>query len=131
MTVNRLGTTLAMANTNGVQLVPLYSGKPIDIPAASDDIPLGMAFSPDGAILAISYKSGEIRFWDVAQRALVQSVACGDGCGSVEFSPTGTQLAAFPSPGDPADVFQLYNVTVSTTRRPAPIIAGAGPAATP
>ncbi|HEX4834341.1 MAG TPA: hypothetical protein VH478_24975 [Trebonia sp.] len=120
--VNAQGTTLAMANaTAGVRLYSLSAKTTVTLPPADGNAATGLAFSPDGAILAVAYKGGTIRFWDIARRTVVKRLPCGGGCENVEFSPTGNLLAAFAGPpaagGQDAagDQVQLYDITESAT----------------
>jgi WD40 repeat protein len=63
----------------------------------------GVAFSPDGKLLAAAYSDGNARLWDLASRQIVGvplPAGAGPGSGSgVAFSPDGKLLATADTDG--------------------------------
>ena len=90
------GTMLATANGTGRRAVILWdvdSGREL---RALENVPqaLGLAFSPDGSLLAIGTREGEIKLWnlrDFSHTTLRQPTR--DFARSVAFSPDGARLA--------------------------------------
>jgi WD40 repeat protein len=62
-----------------------------------DGVPRSVLVNPDGTLLAIGGRSGEIVLWDVQQReqaATLRGIAAGDGISLLAFSSDGALLAA-------------------------------------
>jgi WD40 repeat protein len=54
----------------------------------------GVAFSPDGKLVASASCDRTVKLWDVASGKMVISLRHGDEVTSVSFSPDGTLLAS-------------------------------------
>lgn len=92
------GKLLALGTFQEVRLVEPESGKPVaTLPGEVEDV-RGVAFSPDGRLLAaaggLPARSGEVKIWDVEKRAPLRTLAGHTDCiYAVEFSPDGKTLA--------------------------------------
>ncbi|HUG92637.1 MAG TPA: hypothetical protein VML55_17485, partial [Planctomycetaceae bacterium] len=68
---------------------------------------LGLAFSPDGKLLASSARDGTVKLWDFRAARLVRSLSLGPPGGTIRdvaFSPDGNRLAALNGNGTVAIV---------------------------
>ncbi|MCK7510811.1 MAG: hypothetical protein MZV70_46580 [Desulfobacterales bacterium] len=59
----------------------------------------GIAYSPDGKLLATSDDAGMVKTWDAATGQELLSLTLGGNVHSVAFSPDGKQLAAASEDG--------------------------------
>lgn len=108
LVLDAAGTTIAVVTYNiesgsqAVQLIDMASltvSGSISVPAGSI---AGLAFSPDGSLLAVSNSlfddaqggwASALRFYDRSTGAEVFAVSFNSGVGTVSFSPDGTLLA--------------------------------------
>jgi WD40 repeat protein len=95
----------------GIKLLPIVGEaelpslelRPGMLPDPRQQIPLGMAFSPDGARLAVSPDYRNVLIWDVATGRLMANLSTVPG-GLLSFSPRGDRLAIAN-----ADRIQVWN----------------------
>lgn len=92
------GKLLALGTFKEVRLVEPESGKVVaTLPGETEDV-RAVAFSPDGKLLAaaggLPARGGEVKIWDVQQRAPLRRIAGHADCiYAVEFSPDGKSVA--------------------------------------
>jgi WD40 repeat protein len=88
------GTTVATSLARRVQLWPATGAAPavLDQPGAA----LGVAFSPDGSLLAVATEDGVV-IWDLASRQQLAKV--GQPASAAAFSPDGRSLAVLGRDG--------------------------------
>jgi WD40 repeat protein len=92
------GKVLALGSYKEVRLIEPGTGKPVATLPGEADVVRALAFSPDGKFLAaaggLPARWGEVRIWDVAQRA-ERGVIHGhaDCIYAVAFAPDGKALA--------------------------------------
>ena len=79
-----------------------------------------VAFSPNGRILAVGDRAGDIGLWDVATGQRTATVAEGNPVETVAFSPNGRILAA----GDRAGHIGLWDVATGQRRAAATLAEG-------
>jgi WD40 repeat protein/serine/threonine protein kinase len=95
----------------GIKLLPIVGEakppslelRPGMLPDPRQQIPLGMAFSPDGARLAVSPDYRDVLIWDVATGRMMANLSKVPG-GPLSFSPRGDRLAIAD-----ADRIQVWN----------------------
>lgn len=104
------GATLAVGSRGAVRLYAIEAGLLRGTltcwPAASSIAMMGIAFSPDGRLLAVTEQrlpnGPEVQFWDVATRRKVGAIRVDDPearvAGSLAFSPDGRYLAVATAP---------------------------------
>jgi WD40 repeat protein len=86
---------MAVSDLDGVHLVDLVTGKTTDTLELHFPSPRYAAFSPDGAVLAVTYLDNRIRLWDTSSGQLL-STFYPDPNHAVDhlaFSPDGNVLA--------------------------------------
>ncbi|GAB3981566.1 hypothetical protein GCM10029978_082850 [Actinoallomurus acanthiterrae] len=110
------GNTLATAGTWAIRLWDTARpGRPVTVTRLTSLV-VGMAFSPDGRILAAGGYDGRVRLWDVVTHRLVASLPSLPGrVNGVAFSPDGRLLACAGG-----DAVLLWN---ALTRRPVTTLA--------
>src|SRR5262249_52136049 len=87
------GKTLAWNQANGIQLWDLAKGKEVRQFGGQAREVTGLAFSPDGGILAASSDDGTVRFWDPATGTVRGELnAPRGGFSTLAFSPDGKTL---------------------------------------
>jgi uncharacterized protein with WD repeat len=92
------GNLLALGTFKEVRLVEPATGKIVaTLPGEAEDV-RAVAFSPDGKLLAaaggLPARSGEVKIWDVAERAPLRTIAGHADCiYAVEFAPDGKSIA--------------------------------------
>jgi WD40 repeat protein len=92
------GKLLALGTFQEVRLVEPESGKTVATLAGEVEDVRGVAFSPDGRLLAaaggLPARGGEVKIWDVEKREPLRTIAGHTDCiYAVEFSPEGKTLA--------------------------------------
>jgi WD40 repeat protein len=92
------GKLIALGTFKEVRLVEPESGKVVaTLPGEAEDV-RGVAFSPDGKLLAaaggLPARSGEVKIWDVEKRAPLRVITGHADCiYAVEFAPDGKRIA--------------------------------------
>ncbi len=104
------GATLAIGSRGAVRLYATEAGLPQGTltcwPAESSIAPMGIAFSPDGRVLAVTeqrFPNGpEVQLWDVASQRRVGAIRVDDPealvAGPLAFDPDGRYLAVATVP---------------------------------
>jgi tricorn protease-like protein len=92
------GKLVALGTFKEVRLVEPDTGKVVaTLPGEAEDV-RAVAFSPDGKLLAaaggLPARSGEVKIWDIAQRAPLRTITGHADCiYAVEFAPDGKSIA--------------------------------------
>ncbi len=105
---------VALAGKEGTRLWDLATHQVSATLKGPGSAPEAVAFTADGATLAVGDANGTIYLWDVAAKqvaATIRSQVSGTGWGGLAFSPDGKTLAAFPGGG--ARVY-LYKITYAS-----------------
>ncbi len=122
LALNPAGTILAYGTytDNSVHLVDVASTKEVGVLEGHTAAVSGLAFSPNGELLASTgttglppNKDGSVRIWNVATREQV-AVFNTSGVSQLSFSPDGTLLAAAAG-GNPVQII-LWDVTAHTQK---------------
>jgi WD40 repeat protein len=118
------GTIMAVGTIKGVFLrspsarqlsgVPLPGTSDALLPAKEQPDAVEMAFSPDGAMLAVVLRTGALQLWELSKRTLVKTI--GGGCDGPSFTPDGKLLVATCDSG-----LQLFD---AATGKPITTISG-------
>jgi WD40 repeat protein len=96
------GQTMAVGLSAGgeVWLLDAEGAELRVLPGAGSEQVTGLSFSPDGALLAVSYYQGEpVRLWRVADGKLLGTLAGPRDAHDVAFSPDGARLAVASGQG--------------------------------
>lgn len=107
------GTTLATTAGNqedfSVRLWDVPTGNPLGTLDEHDDIVWGLAFSPDGKMLASASRDGTANVWDWRSRSLLHSLNLPGEVTSVVFSPDSQTLAVGGVDGWPNAAIWTYS----------------------
>ncbi|MFN0067691.1 MAG: WD40 repeat domain-containing serine/threonine-protein kinase [Limisphaerales bacterium] len=93
--LDRTGLMMAGATTNGdVQVVAVSDGQELHrLPPVASDVVMVHAFSPDGALLPVTYADGRTRIWSLPEREVKLSYAGSPRFETVDYSADGRTLA--------------------------------------
>lgn len=100
------GGTLAVALKGGVQLWSMATWKLTARLTGPDLTPDAIAFSPQGAVLAVGDEDGNLNLWNLATRQETVADTYAGGWTEVAFSPDGKTLAALETGSD----IQLFRI---------------------
>jgi eukaryotic-like serine/threonine-protein kinase len=87
-------TIVTAGTTDGIKLWDRETGDEVDRLSGQ-----GAMLSPDGAILAMSAKDGEIELWDLSTRTLIKSLPVAEELQGAAFSHDGKKLATAHAKG--------------------------------
>jgi WD40 repeat protein len=112
------GKSLAVGSQFGsiasISLVPLGEGEQQEPWVLQGTHVHALAFSPDGTRLAVGLEDGRVQLWEVAAKAVVEELRCGEEpVHFLEFSPNGEGLVA--ASGDSLQLWRLEDGEVLFT----------------
>lgn len=108
------GTRLASAGDVSVRLWDTATRQTTSV-LNTDDAVLSMAWSPDGAMIAVGSVDGTVTFWTIATGQVMTRTACTGLVRSVAFNPRGDTVATsgfdrVDPPGDANAIVRLWDV---------------------
>jgi WD40 repeat protein len=121
--LSRDGKTLVTAVAGTVRRWDVATGQPLGKPCVHLREVYGVAFSPDGGLIATGSGDGKARLWDAKTDTLrTEFLAQGGNVGRVAFSPDGALLAAHSD-----EAFRMWDVSTGKERARCEGSRGAAP----
>ena len=107
------GTTLATAAGNqedfAIRLWDVPTGKSLGTLDGHEDIIWGLAFSPDGKLMASASRDGTAKVWEWRDRSLIHTLTLPGEVTSAVFSPDSQTLAVGGTDGWPNAAIWTYS----------------------
>ncbi|WP_328946947.1 hypothetical protein OG259_41225 [Streptomyces sp. NBC_00250] len=85
---------IACATETSTMKLPTTPTTLVDPPSNQGKAHTGLVFTADGGTLAACNEAGIIRFWDVSNRKITNSITTDDKFEGLAYSPDGTMLAS-------------------------------------